>query len=77
MDIQVTSRKSDGAERRLGISVTAARVAAAKEKAVTRVAKQVRLAGFRPGKAPVAVVKKRFSKEIEQEALDEIGRAHV
>ena len=74
MDIQVTSRKSDGAERRLGISVTAARVAAAKEKAVTRVAKQVRLAGFRPGKAPVAVVKKRFSKEIEQEALDGLMR---
>ena len=69
MDIQVTSRKSEGAERRLGISVSATRVAAEKEKAVKRVAKQVRIAGFRPGKAPVAVVKKRFNNEIEQEAI--------
>lgn len=74
MDIQVTSRKSEGAERRLGISVSATRVAAEKEKAVKRVAKQVRIAGFRPGKAPVAVVKKRFSNEIEQEALDQLMR---
>ncbi len=74
MDIQVTSRKSEGAERRLGISVSATRVAAEKEKAVKRVAKQVRLPGFRPGKAPVAVVKKRFSNEIEQEALDQLMR---
>jgi trigger factor len=74
MDIQVTSRKSEGAERRLGISVSATRVAAEKEKAVKRVAKQVRIAGFRPGKAPVAVVKKRFSTEIEQEALDQLMR---
>ncbi len=74
MDIQVTSRKSEGAERRLGISVSATRVAAEKEKAVKRVAKQVRIAGFRPGKAPVAVVKKRFNNEIEQEALDGLMR---
>ena len=74
MDIQVTSRKSEGAERRLGISVSASRVVAEKEKATKRVAKQVRIAGFRPGKAPVAVVKKRFIGEIEQEALDQLMR---
>lgn len=74
MDIQVTSRKSEGAERRLGISVSATRVAAEKEKAVRRVAQQVRLPGFRPGKAPTNVVKKRFVNEIEQEALDALMR---
>ncbi len=74
MDIEVTSRKSEGVERRLGISVAAARVADAKERATRRVAGQVRLPGFRPGKAPTAVVKKKFADEIQQEALESLMR---
>ena len=74
MDIEVTSRKSEGVERRLGISVAASRVADAKERATRRVAGQVRLPGFRPGKAPAAVVKKKFADEIQQEALESLMR---
>ncbi len=74
MDIEVTSRKSEGVERRLGITVAASRVADAKERATRRVAGQVRLPGFRPGKAPTAVVKKKFGSEIEQEALESLMR---
>jgi trigger factor len=74
MDIEVTSRKSEGVERRLGISVAASRVADAKERATRRVAGQVRLPGFRPGKAPTAVVKKKFADEIQQEALESLMR---
>lgn len=74
MDIEVTSRKSEGVERRLGISVAASRVADAKERATRRVAGQVRLPGFRPGKAPTAVVKKKFAGEIQQEALESLMR---
>ncbi|MGH7655601.1 MAG: trigger factor [Gemmatimonadaceae bacterium] len=74
MDIEVTSRKSEGVERRLGISVAASRVADAKDRATRRVAGQVRLPGFRPGKAPTAVIKKKFQSEIEQEALESLMR---
>ena len=74
MDIQVLSTKSEGVERRLQISVSAAKVADAKEQATRRVAKQVRLPGFRPGKAPTAVVRKKFSTEIEQEAIEQLMR---
>jgi trigger factor len=74
MDIQVLSRKSEGVERRLQISVSASAVADAKERATRRVAQQVRLPGFRVGKAPAAVVKKKFAQEIEQEALDQLMR---
>jgi trigger factor len=74
MDIEVISRKSEGVERRLGISIAAAHVAAAKERATKRVAGQVRLPGFRPGKAPTAVVRKKFGSEIEQEALEALMR---
>lgn len=74
MDIQVLSRKAEGLERRLQISVSATRVAEAKERAAKRVAQTVRLPGFRPGKAPAAVVRKKFAQEIEAEALDQLMR---
>ena len=74
MDIQVLSRKSEGVERRLQISVSADNVADAKERAARRVAQQVRLPGFRPGKAPPAVVRKKFASEIQQEALESLMR---
>ena len=74
MDIQVLSRKSEGVERRLQISVSADNVADAKERATRRVAQQVRLPGFRPGKAPAAVVRKKFASEIQQEALEALMR---
>ena len=74
MDIQVLSTKSEGLERRLQISVSASKVADAKERATRRVAQQVRLPGFRPGKAPAAVVRKKFATEIEQEAIEQLMR---
>jgi trigger factor len=74
MDIQVLSRKSEGVERRLQISVSAVNVADAKERAARRMAQQVRLPGFRPGKAPAAVVRKKFASEIQQEALEALMR---
>ena len=74
MDIQVISRKSEGVERRLEISVSAERVATEKDKAARRVAKQVKIPGFRPGKVPTNVVKKQFAQAIEQETLDALMR---
>ena len=48
------------------------------QKAVERVAKEfariARVPGFRPGKAPVQLIRRRFADEIKGE---EIGRAHV
>ncbi|MBA3855093.1 MAG: trigger factor, partial [Gemmatimonas sp.] len=59
MEIQITATKAEGAERRLQVAVPAARVAEARNKAAARVSKQVRIPGFRPGKAPAAMVKKQ------------------
>jgi trigger factor len=70
MSIQITATKAEGAERRLQVAVPAARVAEARNKAAARVAKQVRVPGFRPGKAPAAMVKKQFAQAIDQEAVD-------
>lgn len=70
MDIQITATKSEGAERRLRVAVPPARVADARAKAVSRVAKQARIPGFRPGKAPAAMIRKQYASAIDQEAVE-------
>lgn len=74
MDIQVTDRQSSGAERRLRISVSAASVDEVRDRATKRVARQVRVAGFRPGKAPANIVRAQYAEAIRQEALDTLLR---
>lgn len=40
-------------------------------------AKQVKMAGFRPGKVPVSVVKKRYAKELESDAKQDIFKEAI
>jgi trigger factor len=70
MDIQITTKKSEGVERLLEVSVPVETVRDAEEQAARRYASKVRLPGFRPGKAPAAMVRKRFSEQIRQETLE-------
>ena len=70
MDIEITTKKSEGVERLLEVSVPLETVAAEEEKAARRYATSVRLPGFRPGKAPPAMVRKRFKDAIRQQALE-------
>ena len=72
--IQITATKSEGVERRLQVAVPPARVAEARNKAASRVAKQVRVPGFRPGKAPTAMVRKQYAAAIDQEAVEALLR---
>jgi len=43
-----------------------------KEKVAKKLAKQVKVDGFRKGKVPVAIVKKMYAETIEKEAVDEL-----
>ena len=70
MDIQITTKKSEGVERLLEVSVPAATVHDEEEKQAKRYASSVRLPGFRPGKAPAAMVRKRFKDAIRQQVLE-------
>lgn len=72
MDIQITPMKNEGVERHLQVSVPVEAVKAAEERATRRYATQARLPGFRPGKAPAAMVRKRFAGAIRQEALERL-----
>src|SRR5687767_469938 len=72
MEIQITTKKSDGVERLLEVSVPAATVQEAEEKTARRYASSVRLPGFRPGKAPAALVRKKFKEAIRQQTLESL-----
>ncbi|MDQ6828507.1 MAG: trigger factor [Gemmatimonadota bacterium] len=70
MNLEITPKKSEGTERLLAVSVPVEEVIAAEEQAATRYATKVRLPGFRPGKVPAAMVRKRFAEAIRQEAIE-------
>ena len=70
MDIQITTKKSEGVERLLEVSVPVVAVRDAEEKTAKRYAATVRLPGFRPGKAPPAMIRKRFKDAIRQQVLE-------
>jgi trigger factor len=74
MKIEFTPRESEGVERHIQVSVPAEAVKDAEDKAARRYASTVRLPGFRPGKAPATVVRKKFGDAIRQEALESLVR---
>lgn len=70
MTITITPTETTGIQRRLQIAVPADDVSAAEDKAAKKYAAKVRMPGFRPGKAPAAVVRKKFADAIRQEAIE-------
>src|ERR1700694_43102 len=74
MKIEFTPRASEGVERHIQVSVPAEAVKDGEDKAARRYASTVRLPGFRPGKAPATVVRKKFGDAIRQEALEALVR---
>lgn len=70
MNIAIEAKKSEGAERLLQVTVPAADVNEAKQKAARKIAGSVSLPGFRPGKAPIAMVMKKFGEAIRSEAIE-------
>lgn len=72
--ISIETTGSDAGSRSLRVTVPVDRVRAAEDKAVALYARRVRLPGFRPGKAPAAVVRKKFDQAIKQHVLEEVVR---
>lgn len=70
--MQVSVETTQGLERRLTITVPAATVDAAVRKELNGLAKTRRIDGFRPGKAPVAIIKKMFGAMAHARVADEM-----
>jgi len=60
----------EGCKHALEITVPLAEVEQETERAAAQIQGKARLPGFRPGKAPLSIVKTRFAGDIRQEVLD-------
>src|SRR5215208_8411898 len=74
MNIEITKQEGTGVDRHVQVSVPPETVKDAEDKAARRYASTVRLPGFRPGKAPANMVRKKFAEAIRQEALEALVR---
>src|SRR5687767_4696823 len=74
MNIEITPKETSGVDRHVQVSVPVETVRDAEDKAARRYASSVRLPGFRPGKAPAAMVRKKFADAIRQEVVESLVR---
>ncbi len=70
--MQVSVETTSALERKLTVSVPAESVDTEAQKRLQQLARNVKLNGFRPGKVPFKVVKKRFGDSVRQEVIGEI-----
>jgi trigger factor len=71
-DILVKKTRTEPGETSLAVTVPPESVKAAEERATKAYQQRARLPGFRQGKAPTAVVRKKFADDIRQQALQEL-----
>ncbi|MES9957896.1 MAG: trigger factor [Sedimenticola sp.] len=70
--MQVSVESSEGLERRMTVELPVEQVNEAVEKRLKEVARTARLDGFRPGKVPMSVVRKRYSAEVRSEVFGDL-----
>lgn len=79
--MQVIETLAQGLKRELKVVIPADEMQARMNERLVEVKDRVRINGFRPGKVPVAHLKKVYGKSIMadlvNEIVREIGRAHV
>lgn len=63
-----------GLERRIEVSVPATRVRQQVDARLLKVSRTVRIKGFRPGKAPIHVVRKHYGRDVQQEVISDLIR---
>ena len=73
--MQVSVETTSGLERKMTVNVPSDRVDNEVAKRLKDTAKRVRIDGFRPGKVPMAEVKRRYGLGIRQEVLSELTRS--
>jgi trigger factor len=74
LGIETELTDAGGCRRRLQITVSTDDVAREFGETVRRYARAVRMSGFRRGKVPVELVRKRFAHEIQEEVRDHLVR---
>ena len=68
--MQIVETSNEGLKRAYTVTIAAGDIAARIEGEVKKIAPQVRMPGFRPGKVPANLVKKMHGPALHQEALN-------
>jgi trigger factor len=70
--MQVSVETTSGLGRRMTVQIPADQIDQQVESKLKKLARSVRLDGFRPGKVPMSVVKKRYETQVRQETAGEL-----
>ncbi|MGE7992265.1 trigger factor [Pseudomonas sp. NPDC089554] len=73
--MQVSVENTSALERRMTIAVPAERVETEVNKRLQQTAKRAKVAGFRPGKVPMSVIRQRYEDAARQEAFGDLVQA--
>jgi trigger factor len=73
--MEVSLSETGGLSRRLEVAVPATEVAKEVQQRLKRLSRTARLKGFRPGKAPLAVITKQFGDQVRAEVLSDLMRS--
>jgi trigger factor len=70
--MQVSVDSTEGLERKMTVELPAEQVNTAVEKRLKEIARTVKMDGFRPGKVPLSVVRKRYTGQVRDEVFGEL-----
>jgi trigger factor len=73
--MEVSVSETGGLSRRLEVAVPATEVAKEVQQRLKRLSRTARLKGFRPGKAPLAVITKQFGDQVRAEVVSDLMRS--
>jgi trigger factor len=71
-NMQVSVQATGSLERRMEVSVPKEQIEQAIDERLKKVSRTARLKGFRPGKAPIKVIRQQFGAQVRQEVLSDL-----
>jgi trigger factor len=73
--MQVSLTATGGLERRLEVAIPAAQIDGEVAQRLNRISRTARLKGFRPGKAPLAVIRQQYGEQVHGEVINDLMRS--
>ena len=73
--MQVSLTATGGLERRLEVAIPAAEIDGEVAQRLNRISRTARLKGFRPGKAPLAVIRQQYGEQVHGEVINDLMRS--
>ena len=73
--MQVSLTATGGLERRLEVAIPAAEIDGEVAQRLNRISRTARLKGFRPGKAPISVIRQQYGEQVHGEVVNDLMRS--